>query len=133
MDQSSLKTDKDKKRFEVSLSKSLKEANKHNINLALETDLGPEEFKVLIDQFDNNNITVNYDTGNSASLGYDIDEEFKSYGYKISDIHIKDRVLNGGPVILGSGNVNFNNFFKNLETIEFKGPIIMQALEMMKV
>jgi len=127
VDQSSLKTDKDKKRFEFSLSKSLKEANKHNINLALETDLGPEEFKVLIDQFDNNNITVNYDTGNSASLGYDIDEEFKSYGYKISDIHIKDRVLNGGPVILGSGNVNFNNFFKNLETIEFKGPIIMQA------
>ena len=127
VDQSSLKTDRDKKRFELSLSKSLKEANKHKINLALETDLGPEEFKVLIERFDNNYITVNYDTGNSASLGYDIDEEFKSYGYKISDIHIKDRVLNGGPVILGTGNVNFNNFLKNLKIIDFKGPIIMQA------
>ena len=75
VDQSSLKTDRDKKRFELSLSKLLKEANKHKINLALETDLGPEEFKVLIERFDNNYITVNYDTGNSASLGYDIDEE----------------------------------------------------------
>ena len=51
-----------------------------------------------------------------VSLGYDIDEEFKSYGYKISDIHIKDRVLNGGPVILGSGNVNFN-IFKTLKLL----------------
>jgi L-ribulose-5-phosphate 3-epimerase len=127
VDESSLKTDNDQRRFELSLNNSIKNANKHKINLALETDLGPEEFKALIDKFDNENITVNYDTGNSASLGYDIDKEFKVYGHKISDIHIKDRVLNGGPVILGTGNVNFNNFLKNLEIIDFKGPIIMQA------
>ena len=57
----------------------------------------------------------------SASLGYDIDEEIGSYK-KISDIHIKDRVLNGGPVILGSGNVNFNIFFlKTLKLLSLKG------------
>tara|TARA_B100001059_G_C17807827_1_gene570303 strand:- start:754 stop:1587 length:834 start_codon:yes stop_codon:yes gene_type:complete len=127
VDESSLKTDNDQRRFELSLNNSIKNANKHKINLALETDLGPEDFKALIDKFDNENITVNYDTGNSASLGYDIDKEFKVYGHKISDIHIKDRVLNGGPVILGTGNVNFNNFLKNLKIIDFKGPIIMQA------
>ena len=43
-------------------------------------------------------MTVNYDTGNSAALGYDPDEEFKSYGHKITDLHIKDRLLGTGPV-----------------------------------
>ena len=43
-------------------------------------------------------VKVNYDTGNSASLGYDIKEEFAEYGNLISDIHIKDRLVNAGSV-----------------------------------
>ena len=46
------------------------------INLALETDLPPKDFANLLNKFDSNHVTVNYDTGNSASLGYNIDEEF---------------------------------------------------------
>ena len=57
------------------------------------------------------NITVNYDIGNSAALGYDPIEELDSYGDKISDIHIKDRTLNGGPVVLGEGDADFEKFF----------------------
>jgi len=62
-----------------------------------------------------------------TSLGYNPVEELEAYGDKITDIHIKDRILNGGPVILGQGDVNFDSFFKKLSEIDYQGPFIMQA------
>ena len=35
--------------------------------------------------------------------------------------------MGGNSVFLGSGNANFNQFFKGLETYHYKGPFIMQA------
>jgi L-ribulose-5-phosphate 3-epimerase len=98
-----------------------------NINLSLETDLSPADFALLLRRFDSPHITVNYDTGNSAAYGYDVVEELTSYGNKITDIHIKDRVLGGGPVVLGAGNTKFECFFKKLKELDYKGPFIMQA------
>jgi sugar phosphate isomerase/epimerase len=70
---------------------------------------------------------VNYDIGNSASLGFDPIEELNAYGDRITDIHIKDRLLNGGPVTLGDGNADFEMFFNKLKEFNYKGPLIMQA------
>ena len=53
---------------------------------------------------------INYDTGNSASLGWDVEEEFANYFDRIYNIHIKDRTLGGTTVDLGTGDVNFQNF-----------------------
>ena len=98
-----------------------------NINLSLETDLNPADFTALLARFDSPRITVNYDTGNSAALGYDPVQELTAYGDKITDIHIKDRVLGGGPVILGTGNTEFERFFAKLKELDYQGPFIMQA------
>jgi sugar phosphate isomerase/epimerase len=98
-----------------------------NINLSLETDLNPTDFTALLERFDSPRITVNYDTGNSAALGYDPIEELAAYGDKITDIHIKDRVLGGGPVVLGTGNTEFERFFAKLKELDYQGPFIMQA------
>ena len=127
VDQSSLIHEKDQANLIKNLQKPIELASKYNINLALETDLPPKKFADLLGEFDTNVVTVNYDTGNSASLGYDILEEFKCYGKRISDIHIKDRELGGGSVLLGNGATNFLLFFEILSTINFKGPIVMQA------
>ena len=127
VDQSSLIMEMDKKRLIINLQKSIELATKYNINLALETDLPPKKFADLLNEFDSKRVTVNYDIGNSASLGYDMLEEFKCYGERISDIHIKDRELGGGSVFLGTGAANFPLFNKILSNIDFKGPIIMQA------
>ena len=127
VDQSSLIMEMDKKRLIINLQKSIELATKYNINLALETDLPPKKFADLLNEFDSKRVTVNYDIGNSASLGYDMLEEFKCYGERISDIHIKDRELGGGSVFLGTGVANFPLFNKILSNIDFKGPIIMQA------
>ena len=90
-------------------------------------DLKPKIFSQLLTELSSQKITVNYDTGNSASLGYYIQEEFKYYGDKISDIHIKDRKLNSNSVILGEGDVDFNCFFKLLKSINYNSALIMQA------
>ncbi len=97
------------------------------INLSLETDLAPKPFVELLNKLKSNRIKVNYDIGNSASLGFDPLEELEAYGNKISDIHIKDRFLGGGPVTLGEGNANFEIFFNKLKNFNYQGPFIMQA------
>lgn len=127
VDHSSLKDLNDQSRLIANLLKPIELASKLNINLALETDLPPLPFLNLLNKFDSDIIKVNYDVGNSASLGFDIVEEFKLYGNRISDIHIKDRELNGGSVELGTGNADFNLFLKLFEKLDFKGPIIMQV------
>jgi len=127
VDQSSLKNPKAVGRFVNSLEALLMVAEDYNINFSLETDLNPQSFVNLLDQFNSNNIKVNYDIGNSASLGYNPLEELSAYGDKISDIHIKDRGLNGGPKILGNGDADFDVFFKKLKEFDYIGPFIMQA------
>lgn len=127
VDQSTLKGEADQNRLIENLIEPIKLANKQKINLALETDLAPIPFLNLLNKLDAGVVKVNYDIGNSASLGFDIFEEFKLYGNRISDIHIKDRVLGGGSVVLGAGNANFKSFFEVFSKIDFKGPIVMQV------
>lgn len=127
VDQSSLSDAESVARFVTELTEIIPYAEKSNINLSLETDLAPGPFADLLAKFNSDRVTVNYDTGNSASLGYDPAEEIALYGTKISDIHIKDRVLGGGSVKLGTGDTNFDAFFKALATITYNGPFIMQV------
>ena len=101
--------------FITSRNEVLNFAEKYNINLSLETDLGPQEFAELLSLIDSKNITVNYDIGNSASLGYEYKEEFQCYGKKITDIHIKDRKFKGVSVFLGNGDANFTGILEDLK------------------
>ena len=127
VDQSSLKTKEVVNRFVEQITKIIPKIERQNINLSLETDLAPQPFIELLDKLNSKKITVNYDIGNSAALGFDSDEELEAYGDRITDIHIKDRVLGGGPVTLGEGNANFKKFFTKLKEFNYRGPFIMQA------
>ena len=111
VDQSSLVNENDIERFICNIQPIVELACKYNINLSLETDLHPVVFGQLLALLPSNNVTVNYDTGNSAALGYSPIEEFSTYGNRISDIHIKDRKYNAGSVFLGTGDVKFDIFF----------------------
>jgi len=127
VDQSTLDGQEAADRFVENLTPMVKIAEKYGINLSLETDLAPQPFVELLDRFNSSRVTVNYDIGNSAALGFDSDEELATYGDRITDIHIKDRMLAGGPVTLGEGNADFAKFFGKLEEFDYKGPFIMQA------
>jgi len=127
VDHSSLKDQKSIDRLIKNLSPILKNIEKSNINLSLETDLDPTSFINLLNRFQSNHIKVNYDIGNSSALGYDFIEELVTYGKHISVIHIKDRVRKGRSVPLGEGDADFRKFFTKLKLYGYKGPFIMQA------
>jgi len=127
VDQSSLRDAAAQDRFVQRLLPLVVEAEDAGINLSLETDLAAQSFAELLARFDSRRVTVNYDTGNSAALGYDPKEELACYGERISDIHIKDRVLGGGSVELGTGDTQFERFFQALCHLDYQGPFIMQA------
>jgi L-ribulose-5-phosphate 3-epimerase len=127
VDQSTLNETVAINRFIVQMKKIIPTLERHNVNLSLETDLAPEPFIKLLNTLNSKRITVNYDIGNSAALGFDPIKELEAYGNKISDIHIKDRVLGGGPIVLGEGDADFYRFFNKLKEFNYNGPFIMQA------
>jgi L-ribulose-5-phosphate 3-epimerase len=114
-------------RFIDKVGKLIPHLESKNVNLSLETDLAPLPFSKLLTELNCKNITVNYDIGNSAAQGFDSSDEMSYYGHKITDIHIKDRLLAGGPVTLGEGDADFSAFFNKLKEFNYKGPFIMQA------
>lgn len=127
VDQSSLKNKKYKDNFISNIKTIIKDAEDTNVNISLETDLAPIPFANMIDSIGSKNVTINYDIGNSAAMGYDFLEEFKAYGDKISDLHVKDRLLGKGPVPLGKGNANIPKVFELLLKNNYQGIIIFQA------
>jgi L-ribulose-5-phosphate 3-epimerase len=127
VDQSSLDSSEATDRFVKRLIPIVEVAENMKINLSLETDLAPQPFVNLLKRFNSDRVTVNYDIGNSAALGYDPTEELDAYGDRITDIHIKDRPLGGGSVKLGTGKANIPDVLKLLEKFDYSGPFVMQA------
>ncbi len=95
--------------------------------VCLETDLDPAGVRSLLESLDHAAVAVCYDTGNSASLGHDMNQEFAAYGSRIHSVHIKDRLRNGGTVPLGTGATDFEALFEQLENVSYRGPLILQA------
>lgn len=100
---------------------------KKKIIILFESDYNPKRLRNFIKKFNPDFFGINYDTGNSAALGFDIKKEFYYYGDFIKGVHIKDRILKGKTVRLGEGNVNFKLFFKLLKNIKYKNHIIFQT------
>ena len=127
VDKSSLKNEKYKNKFINNIKKITNIAEVANINICLETDLEPTSFANMIDLIGSANVTINYDIGNSAAMGYNLEEEFRAYGDKISDLHVKDRLFGLGPVPLGEGDANIPKVFELLFKNDYQGLIIFQA------
>jgi L-ribulose-5-phosphate 3-epimerase len=98
-----------------------------NVELHLETSLPPADFASLLAQLPHQGVKVNYDSGNSASLGYRPEEEFGAYGKRVGSVHLKDRRLGAGTVPLGEGNTDFDALFASLLRVGYRGDFILQA------
>jgi sugar phosphate isomerase/epimerase len=127
VDQSSLRTPSSLERFVRAAHQLNAELAGTGIRVSLETDLGPAEFAALLSHLDPTVFGVNYDIGNSAYLGYSHEQEFNAYGDRISLIHIKDRLFEGGSVPLGHGTAEIPGVIELLRKMEFNGPVTMQA------
>jgi len=108
------------------LRRVLGPAEKANVELHLETSLDPKRFASLLAKLPHPYLKANYDSGNSASLGYDVRDELAAYGGRIGSVHIKDRIRGGGTVPLGTGNANIPLLLSQLFRLGYKGDFVMQ-------
>ena len=97
------------------------------IKILFESDFSPNELKTFILQFNPNYFGINYDIGNSASLGHNPIDEFSAYGAHILNVHIKDRLYLGSTVPLMQGDANFEQIFTLLDQFNYKGNCIFQT------
>jgi L-ribulose-5-phosphate 3-epimerase len=127
VDASRITSDQELAEVVAALSRVLPAAKSRGVELHLETDLPPRRFAELLARLPDSTIKVNYDSGNSASLGYRPQEEFAAYGDRVGSVHIKDRVLGGGTVPLGRGDADLKSFFACLRACDYRGNYVLQV------
>ena len=127
VDNSSLKNISDTKAVKDFFINLIPELDKANVTVAFESDLNPKKFLEFINEFEKKYFGINYDLGNSASLGFDSAEEFMAYGSRIINVHVKDRKKGGNTVPLGEGDVDFPKVFRFLRETDYKGNLILQT------
>jgi L-ribulose-5-phosphate 3-epimerase len=98
-----------------------------NVRIAFELDLEPDSALRFIESFNPEHFGINYDIGNSASLGFNPREEISKYGHRILNVHIKDRLLGGSTVPLGLGSADFKSVLEELQRSSFPGNFILQT------
>ena len=97
------------------------------VQIVFESDYSSLDLLDFISKFDSRYFGVNYDIGNSASLGYSPKNEIESYGDWIKNVHVKDRELGGSTVPLGEGSADFETVFGTLASINYAGNFILQT------
>jgi hexulose-6-phosphate isomerase len=127
VDQSAIYDEADRDAVVETLCRALPAAHKHGIELHLETALSPDDFAALLERVPDSYVKVNYDSGNSSSLGYRPAEELAAYGSRLGSVHIKDRVRGGGTVPLGQGDADFDSLFASLRRLDYAGDFVLQV------
>lgn len=127
VDNAAIQTNEERSRVAETLREFIPLMEDLEMEISIESSLPPGELKSLLETLDHPLFCITYDTGNSASLGYDTAKEIQTFGKWVHNIHIKDRVLHGTTVHLGSGNADFNKTFSALRDIAYKGSFTLQA------
>jgi hexulose-6-phosphate isomerase len=99
----------------------------HGVRIIFESDFVPAELARFIKRLPADAFGINYDIGNSAALGHSPLEEFAAYGARIVNVHVKDRVLGGTTVPLGTGHAQFKAVFAELARQGYTGKFILQT------
>lgn len=127
VDRSSLRSGNDIAALTDALTRLLPDAKRTGVELHLETDLPPDDFAALLSAINHPLLKANYDIGNSASLGFNQEEELRKLAPWLGSVHVKDRVLGGGTVPLGTGNADLPGCFRALSAAGYARLYILQA------
>lgn len=104
-----------------------KKMRKHGVYIAFESDFSPEKLRDFIADYPADCFGINYDIGNSASLGFDPEQEIHAYGRRITNVHVKDRKLGGTTVALGTGAAKMREVLIGLKNVQYLGNFILQT------
>jgi hexulose-6-phosphate isomerase len=101
--------------------------SKRRVKIVFESDLPPRGLAAFIARLPRDNFGINYDSGNSASLGYDPTEEIAAYGERVLNVHVKDRLRGGTTVPLGTGAAQLAKTIRLIEQSGYSGQYILQT------
>lgn len=103
-------------------------AEKHNMIIATECSLPPNNFLAFMKKVGHPLFKINYDLGNSCASGYPTDYALEILSPYLAGIHVKDRTrLFGTTVPLGTGDTDFRSHFQTLKRVGYRGPITIQG------
>ncbi len=127
VDSSRIETEIELESAVSALERTLPIVEETGVEIHLETSLAPDRFANLLSRLSHPMIKVNYDSGNSSSLGYHPRDEFAAYGAWVGSVHIKDRIRGGGTVPLGTGDADLPAVFDCLKAVGYSGDFILQV------
>jgi L-ribulose-5-phosphate 3-epimerase len=111
---------------EADVLRTLQGLERSGVSIVFESDYAPRALAAFIGKL-GPGFGINYDIGNSASLGYDPVDEIGAFGALIRNVHVKDRVRGGTTVPLGTGNADFSAAFNALSRARYAGNYILQT------
>ena len=126
VDASDIRTSDEESALVDVLTEAQRAASAVGVEVHLETSLNPPRFAEFLARLPDA-VRVNYDSGNSASLGYVPAEEFSAYGSRIGSVHVKDRLRGGTTVPLGTGSADLPAVFAGLQCLDYRGDLILQV------
>lgn len=98
-----------------------------DVHIAFESDYPPAQLRDFIADYPADCFGINYDIGNSASLGFDPEKEMQAYSQRITNVHVKDRMLGGTTVPLGTGAAKMREVLIGLKNVRYQGNFILQT------
>jgi hexulose-6-phosphate isomerase len=127
VDHGTIENDEEYRSLKDGCSRLKPTLEKFGIRIAFESDFPPMRLKRFIDAFDPCYFGINLDTGNSAALGWDPAEEISLYGERIINVHVKDRLLGGATVPLGTGAARLADTIRLIKNLPYRGNFILQT------
>jgi L-ribulose-5-phosphate 3-epimerase len=127
VDQGRLENDEQATSLFATLAERKERLHQAGLRIAFEIDFSPAQLAAWIKTYPPDVFGINYDTGNSASLGYNPKEEIEAYGSWITNVHIKDRLLGGTTVPLGTGHADIPLMLRLLKQTGYSGGFVLQA------
>ncbi len=109
------------------LARLLPGLERHKVRIIFESDFPAAHLADFVAALPAEHFGINYDIGNSASLGFDPGEEIAAYGERIENVHVKDRILGGTTVPLGEGDADFPTVFEALKRQGYQGLFVLQT------
>ena len=127
VDHSSITTRAELQALERLLLDVITTAETAKVELHLETDWQPETIQQFLLKLPSPYLKMNYDIGNSASLGRCPVDEFKAFSGRLGSVHVKDRKLGGQTVPLGKGAADLGLCIDLLKIECFDRWLVLQA------
>ena len=127
VDNGGIETPDQARRLHNGLSSLVEDWGTASPKIIFESDFAPADLAQFIAAYPADRFGINYDIGNSASLGHDPAAEFAAYAARIDNVHVKDRVRGGTTVPLGQGDADLPLVFRLLTQTGYRGDVILQT------